>query len=252
MSDSVGCGCSPDFIQEVLQGCVRRSIFDDRVFDMFNVLTSAGIQKRYLNAISERKNISIIKDYLLVDLSDEKVCPPGTLKRLTLNSINPPIKSVNPPINLIKPPNNPQSKVKESKSNKKHISSEFSVDDIQYKLALELRSYILRNNNKARVPDSNKLQSWATEIDKMMRLDKHTADEIRAMITYSQQDNFWCSCILSPSKLREKYDTLYLQSKSKGKYQSNISQASNRGNFEQRDYEDSYFDNFFNNTKGAK
>ncbi len=252
MSDGVGCGCSPEFIQEVLQGCVRRSIFDDGVFNMFNVLTSPGIQKRFITAVAERKNITIIKEYWLVDTSDKKVFTEGILKKLTINSINPPIKTVNPPINLIKPPNNPQSKVKESKSNKKHISSEFSSDDIQYKLALELRSYILKNNDKARVPDSNKLQSWASEIDKMLRLDKHTADEIRAMITYSQQDNFWCSCILSPSKLRDKYDTLYLQSKSKGKYQSNISHASNRGNFEQRDYEDNYFENFFNNTKGAK
>ena len=36
------------YVSEVLQGCLSRSIFDDRVFQMFGVLTSRGIQRRYL------------------------------------------------------------------------------------------------------------------------------------------------------------------------------------------------------------
>lgn len=35
----------PTYISEVLQGCLKRSIFDERVFQMFGVLTSAGIQR---------------------------------------------------------------------------------------------------------------------------------------------------------------------------------------------------------------
>ena len=61
MSDGVGCGCSPELIQEVLQGCIRRSIFDDGVFNMFGVLTSKGIQERYIKAVTERRNINIFK-----------------------------------------------------------------------------------------------------------------------------------------------------------------------------------------------
>ena len=34
-------------VNEVVKGCVRRSLFDERVFNMFKILTSKGIQERY-------------------------------------------------------------------------------------------------------------------------------------------------------------------------------------------------------------
>ena len=46
VSDDAGCGCDPETIKQIVQGCLRRSFFDKRVFEMFGVLTSAGIQRR--------------------------------------------------------------------------------------------------------------------------------------------------------------------------------------------------------------
>ena len=37
---------TPAYISEVLQGCLKRSIFDERVFQVFSVLTSAGIDRK--------------------------------------------------------------------------------------------------------------------------------------------------------------------------------------------------------------
>lgn len=69
---AVGAGVVPTFVQEVLGGCFRRSIFDKRVFEMFGTLTSAGIQRRYFRAIDDRKlsNIEIKHEILL--LSDQE------------------------------------------------------------------------------------------------------------------------------------------------------------------------------------
>lgn len=49
---------TPAYISEVLQGCLKRSIFDERVFQMFSVLTSAGIQRRYLRGCEKRDGIN--------------------------------------------------------------------------------------------------------------------------------------------------------------------------------------------------
>ena len=68
MSEGVGDGCTPQLIREVLQGCLRRSLFDKRVFEMFGVLTSVGIQKRFLRIVgNSREVIPIIRAYWLLD-----------------------------------------------------------------------------------------------------------------------------------------------------------------------------------------
>lgn len=102
---------------------------------------------------------------------------------------------------------------KNDKNDKKNnISSKVFADESQeLLLAQKLKTLILSNNPKARVPDN--LQKWAYEIDKMIRLDKRTPKEIESVIEFSQNDSFWMANILSVAALRKQFDKLYLQSK---------------------------------------
>lgn len=62
--------------------------------------------------------------------------------------------------------------------------------------------------------DGPTVQRWAQDIDKLIRLDKRTPEEIRAVILWCQSPGcFWVSNILSGAKLREKFPTLLSQSK---------------------------------------
>ena len=79
-------------------------------------------------------------------------------------------------------------------------------------LSKELFTYIKNNNPEAKEPN---FQSWAKSIDLMLRKDKRTAEGIRQMIMFSQNNDFWKGNILSTSKLREKYDQLVVQSRSR-------------------------------------
>lgn len=90
----------------------------------------------------------------------------------------------------------------------------YAPDSQEVIMAAALKKYILENNPKARTPDD--LTRWAEEIDRMIRIDERTPDEIMAMITFSQKDAFWSGNILSAKKLREKYDQLYMKSKRGG------------------------------------
>ena len=123
VSDGAGCGCDPGFLAELINGCVRCSFFDERVFNGFGVLTSAGIQRRFLRMLKNRDEIEIIKEYWLLDLSSKKDVPPGVLNKLTLKSFksseNPDKSSENPD----KSSENPQSKVNESKVNESKNTS---------------------------------------------------------------------------------------------------------------------------------
>ena len=73
-----------------------------------------------------------------------------------------------------------------------------------------MRQCILSNLPKAKVPKPTPegLRRWAYDIDLMIRIDCRSPDEIRQLIDWSHRDPFWKANILSPGKLREKWDTL--------------------------------------------
>ena len=61
--------CEIDFVSDVIEACFLREIFDRSKHDNQKILTSAGIQKRFFTACSQlkRKNIQVVKSYLLVN-----------------------------------------------------------------------------------------------------------------------------------------------------------------------------------------
>ena len=73
-----------------------------------------------------------------------------------------------------------------------------------------MRQCVLKNLPNAKVPDATPegFRRWAYDIDLMMRVDHRRPDEIRELIDWSHKDSFWRANILSPGKLREKWDTL--------------------------------------------
>ncbi len=122
MADAVGCGCSPELIAQVVDRCVERSIFDSGVFNVFDVLTSAGIQRRFLNAMERRSTIPVIEEYWLVDGNDEKV-PPGILKKVIFKRLNVAKTRVNVTETPVNVPHNSIKKRKEEKRKEKESRS---------------------------------------------------------------------------------------------------------------------------------
>lgn len=98
-----GADCGPGLINEIVQACIRRDIFSKKLFDKYQVLTSRGIQKRYLSITAKRKKAEMKKEYSLVEVAH--------------NSINDDNNRVNVGKNQVNSVDNTQSKVKESKVN---------------------------------------------------------------------------------------------------------------------------------------
>lgn len=59
------CKMELNIVNEVVNGCIRRSLFDKGVSDMFGVLTSDRIQENYLEATARRKNVEMIEEFLV-------------------------------------------------------------------------------------------------------------------------------------------------------------------------------------------
>lgn len=101
--------------------------------------------------------------------------------------------------------------VKDSKV-KKRKDKDFLSDSIEFRLADYLFKFILRNNPGHKKPN---LQEWSKKIDLMLRVDKRSYEEIKAVIEWCQKDDFWHKNILCTSSLRERYDALVLRMKDK-------------------------------------
>jgi DnaD/phage-associated family protein len=87
----------------IINDCIKWGLFDSELLETFKILTSKGIQRRYLEATTRRKKVEIEAKYLLLD---EKVV--NDYKNLVIVNINDDSEEENDDIN-------PQSKVKESK-----------------------------------------------------------------------------------------------------------------------------------------
>lgn len=76
-------------VTDVINKAVKVGFFDENIFTTYGILTSKGIQERYISAVSRRKEVFLRRDIALININVD-----------------------NNPVNVC---NNPQSKVKESK-----------------------------------------------------------------------------------------------------------------------------------------
>ena len=76
-----------------------------------------------------------------------------------------------------------------------------------------LDTRIHENNPEAKPTTPKQLQNWANDVRLMVERDGRTIEQIRDVLEWSQQDDFWHVNILSMGKLREKYDQLLIKSR---------------------------------------
>ena len=82
---------------------------------------------------------------------------------------------------------------------------EYVEDSTELRLASFLLEEILKTKPDFKKPN---LQTWAKEIDLMLRRDGRDPGRIREVIVWSQGDSFWKANILSVRSLRDKFDRL--------------------------------------------
>lgn len=54
-------------VKEVVNEALKRDIFDKKLYEEYNILTSKGIQKRYKEIVRRRKDVEVIEEYTLID-----------------------------------------------------------------------------------------------------------------------------------------------------------------------------------------
>ena len=219
-----------NLISEIVAACIRRNIFSEKLFKEFGILTSYGVQKRYLNAVSRREKVELIKEYLLISVgkNQDNVC---------INSINVNRNSVNVC-------SNSQSREEKSREDNNIVATpaepkpatvSFQDGSFEIRCVDMIINSCLKTFPNSKVPQSlTDKQKWAVEIDRMKRIDKRSEEDIVNALDYAITDSFWQTNIRSAKKFREKFETLIVQSR-KNRNKGNIKNSFN--NFTQNIYD---------------
>lgn len=54
----------------IINSALKEGFFDKNLYEKYEILTSKGIQKRYLEAINRRTRVEFIKEYLLIEIPE--------------------------------------------------------------------------------------------------------------------------------------------------------------------------------------
>lgn len=112
----------------IVNECINEGLFDKNLYEQYQILTSRGVQKRFLKACDRRKTITMVSEFLLLTPQNDVKLDNVTF--ITVNADN------NPSLVDAMSAKTPQSKVKESKVNKNKINNIYAherepVDNFQ-------------------------------------------------------------------------------------------------------------------------
>lgn len=129
-------GVSTKLLDEVVIRLVKNGFFSADVFNQFSVLTSAGIQRRYITACARRSQITMIRDFIVLDGNELK----GRTNILYLPysksqgeeviaDINPVIADINP-VNARKNPLNINKNIRKKEEKEVNVYNNYLEIDI--------------------------------------------------------------------------------------------------------------------------
>lgn len=221
-----------NLINDVIIECLKWEVFNQDLYNQYHILTSRGIQKRYIEATQRRKTVDFISQFLLINI-DKKYN----------DRVNVSITEINVNINLKNVDISTQSKVKQSKvkqSNKIIIALPLNeIDKIN-----EIIEYL---NKKAKTKYRVKTLSTRKHISSRLS-DGYSIDDFKLVI--DKKCNEWIGTEW------EKYirpETLFIPSNFESYLNQKIT-SRNKGaaqteNYEMRDIDEELLESCYKNPK---
>lgn len=121
-----------NLINDIINEAITRDLFDKDLYEKYEILTSKGIQKRYQDIVKRRKDVEVVKEYLLIN---------GDF------GVNANIIEVNVNINQENAYKSTQSKVKETKVKESKVNNIVSKDTMSVETDSKLKLHFVDFEN---------------------------------------------------------------------------------------------------------
>lgn len=213
-----------NLINDVINECLRWGIFNNELYKKYSILTSSGIQKRYFEAVKRRTEITLVNEFITASLPENykpaiKVIPAVIVCKNSKNADD-----------------NSQSKEKKSKEKKNINNMHGAINTPCQQPAI----ITLILNDKSEYPIAqSQIDEWK--------------DLYPAVDVLQQLKNMKGWLIANPTKRKTRRGILRFinswlareQDKGMQAPKSQFTKAPNKGNFDQRKYDNDYFDKFY-------
>lgn len=95
----------------------------------------------------------------------------------------------------------------------------YNKESFERKIVDKLIDHVVKLNprQKEKPKTTKQLNAWCDEVEKMIRIDKFSEEEVEMMLDFAITDSFWHKNILSTAKLRKQTDKLMIAIKAKNK-----------------------------------
>lgn len=229
---------------------------DDGVVEAFNVIRMTGATEDDLKVLASKGYIRVLNEDLVTFITDwtehNKIRADRKIDSLYKDLI----LQVVPDVELLEPKERADRKVVsdgtsqgqpmvgigKDRLGKDRLGKDniiFVEDSKEMRLSKLLFSLIKRNNDKAKKPN---LQTWCKHMDYILRIDKREYEDVKAVIEWCQNDDFWQTNILSTQKLRKQYEQLYIKMlKDKGSANNGRVNTKNNTTSQKPKYDFSHF-----------
>ena len=139
----------------IVSDAIKWGLFNQELYEKYQILTSKGIQKRYFSIIYKRANIEVLKEYLLMSVEDKKNIKVVSI----LDDRNTPTSIVsddrNTPTSIVSDIESTQSKVKESKVKEEEEKNDFKI----------IIEYFNQNIHPITQIEAENLNDWLNKFD---------------------------------------------------------------------------------------
>ncbi len=164
------CKIELSVVNEFVTGCIRRSLFNKRVFDLFGVLTSDRIQENYFEATKRRRTVEFIDEFFIKSNN-------VNIKRENVNIIPLNVNILTKKVTVEK---QKERKMEKKKENESEPTGHTRTPD-EIKLFSEFNHWVTKNT-----PRINQLKEPLT-IDQYFRLrEKIPKETLRSVLTAMQ------------------------------------------------------------------
>lgn len=117
-------GIDSNSLNNIISDCIKYELFNEKLFNDHNILTSEGIQKRFFTAVGKRKVGILFEEFLLMELEEViELCPKMTLKKVVQGKTD-----VIQGETAVNQESSTQSKVNETKVNESKVTTTGSGD----------------------------------------------------------------------------------------------------------------------------
>lgn len=180
------CKIEKSVVEAVVTGCIRRSLFDKGVFDLFGVLTSDRIQQNFLTAKKRNKSVEFIHEFSVLSDNEYKLFENVNIIGLDVNIIT---KKVS-----IKQQKKKEKEILDKEGDGEEAGAQLhTLEDKE--LFKEFQQWIIKNT-----PRVNQLKQPLT-IDEFLKLRKKLSKDVLIKVLKAMQNR---------ADLLKKYVSAYL------------------------------------------